>query len=436
MNIIIILALNVLLYAKSLKLNYVSDDLQVLKFPPPIKNKWHKRFLWLIGSYKFIPPIDHLLTLVFHALVSVFIYLAFGSSQLSFIAALLFTANPANNQGSIWIAGRGYVIPSLMLLISLYLPILAPFLFWGMGYFVAGYLAPLALLGSKNAYLLAIMPFYWIFWWKKFRGDVHRKLVKETVVEDSKINLKKFILAIKTMGFYFTLGIVPFRLTFYHSFLQSCAGNEIMKKRAYKLCKFFWFGILAICLFIYLLTKGWNLTTYGLLWFFINIAPFCNFRRVQQEISERYLYLPNVGLMLALGSLIYQNQILVAVFLTMYITRLLTFYIRAYQDDYWLMESAVYEDPGAWYAWHIRGFKRWEVQSYREALTMWVMAQMLDPKEFKLLFNIAVVLKLLKKDAESAEFLKKAEENIIPGQEKDANELIRQFKTGTMPLVI
>jgi hypothetical protein len=67
---------------------------------------------------------------------------------------------------------------------------------------------------------------------------------------------------------------------------------------------------------------------------------------------------------------------------------------------------------------------------------MWVMAKLLDPKEFKILMNIAIVLKLLKKHEEAEHYLKLAEQNIIPGQEKQANELISQFKKGYGNLII
>lgn len=435
-SIIIILAVNVILYAKTLRLGYVCDDIPTHQNPPKMNNKWHKYFCWIIGSYKHNTYLDHFLTLIIHALVGCFIYTAFGSNHVSFIAALLFSANPANNQGSVWISGRGYSLPSLMLLISITMPILTPFLFWGMGYFNIGYVAPLTIIGSNKAYLLGIMPFVWWYWYKNFKYNVIFKMTHEGADEDKKIHFNKVILAIKTVGFYLFFCLIPFKLTFFHSFAQACAGNDIMKARAYTIKdKFFWIGLGAIGIFIYLCTKGWSITTYGLLWFFISIAPFSNFRRIQQEIAERYVYLPNIGLMLALASLISTYPVIIAIFLTLYITRLAVLY-NLYKDDYWLVETSTYEDQTAWYAWHMRGFKRWDNQSYREALTMWVMAKLLDPKEFKVLMNIAIVLKLLKKHDEAEAYLKEAEKNIIPGQEKEAKELIANFRKGSAQLLL
>jgi len=436
-RIIIILAFNVILFARTLKYSYTSDDLPTWRTPPKFKNKWHKWLLWIIAGYKTgKTKYEHLATLIIHALAGVFIYTAFGASNVSFFAALLFSVNPANNQGSIWISGRGYVLPPLMLLISLSMPFLAPICLWAMGYFNLGFVSPLGLVGSNKAYLLALMPFIWLFWLKKFKKDVKEKLDFEQVVEDRKFHFGKIILAIKTIGFYFALGLIPFRITFYHSFLQSCAGNEIMKKRAYTMKdKFFWIGLGAIGLFIYLVLQKWTLTTYGLWWFFIMIAPFCNIKRLQQEIAERYLYSPLIGLMLALSSLIINYPIVIAVFLTIYITKFNTI-MRMYTDDYWLLETAVIEDHQAWFAWHMRGRKRWDVQSYKEALIMWVMAKLISPKEFKVLYNIAVVLRLLKKDQEAEAYIQLAEANVIKGQEEQMKVIIDNFRKGKMGLLV
>jgi len=305
-----------------------------------------------------------------------------------------------------------------------------------MGYFNLGFVAPLGLVGSNKAYLLALMPFIWLFWFKKFKKDVKEKIAFEQADEDKKFHFGKIILAIKTIGFYFALGLIPFRITFYHSFLQSCAGNEIMKKRAYTMKdKFFWIGLGIIIFWIIYSLHKWDILSYGLWWFFIMIAPFSNIKRLQQECAERYLYMSLIGLMLALTSIIINYPIVITIFLTMYIAKFL-FIMRMYQDDYWLLEFAVIEDHQAWFAWHMRGRKRWDVGSYKEALIMWVMAKLISPKEFKILYNISVVLRLLKKDKEAEEYLKLAEANIIKGQEEDVKIIIANYRLGKMGLLV
>ena len=50
------------------------------------------------------------------------IYLALGKNNLSFLTAILFSINPVNIQGSVWISGRNYVISSILTLAMFMFP--------------------------------------------------------------------------------------------------------------------------------------------------------------------------------------------------------------------------------------------------------------------------------------------------------------------------
>ena len=128
-------------------------------------------------------------------------------------------------------------------------------------------------------------------------------------------------------------------------------------------------------------------------------------------------------------------EAILAVFLTFYAAR--TYYtVGMYKDDYFLTEFAVIEDPHAWWAWHCRAMKRWDTQSYKEALILWVMAKMISPKEFKVLMNIAACLRLLNNHKEADEYLRLAEENIIAGQEKASLGFIAEHRAGKLPILL
>jgi tetratricopeptide (TPR) repeat protein len=180
---------------------------------------------------------------------------------------------------------------------------------------------------------------------------------------------------------------------------------------------------------------GWNNISWGLLWWTICIAPYLNIFRMQQELAERYVYLANVGLMFVLANLIINYPFIITAFLVFYATRLY-YYMPAYTDDYWLIEYSVREEPGSWFAWHLRGHKRLEQGCLREALNMFVMAKMLSPKEFKILFNIGIILKMIKQDKEAERFFEEAAKNIIEGQEIEAKNLLYEAKTGKLPLLL
>jgi hypothetical protein len=298
------------------------------------------------------------------------------------------------------------------------------------------YFAMFGYLGSDKYYLLFFAPLIWFVCFKRFKREVDVRRQNEAVAHDKVISWQKIIIAVKTYGYYFALCVIPFRLSWYHSFMQSGAGggNVIEKQKAVKLSWPFWIGLSLIGYLIYSLFN-WNIIAWGILWLTVCIAPFLNLYRMQQEIAERYCYVANIGVMLALSLVL--PPVAMACFFGIYISMLLK-HIPAYTDDYWLVEYSTMNSPDAWFAWHMRAHKRWVQQSYREALNMWVMAKMISPKEFKILFNIAVVLKILGNMKESAEYMAQAKANIIKGQEELSLNLIREYERaegGKMPLL-
>ena len=449
-----IVVVNLALYLKTLRFKFVSDDFSCWKNPPVAKNPWHKLWLQISGQMKIYAKsvrfavankklymaivrceeIEHLLALFLHIAICISIYFAFGASWVSFIAAMLYSVNPVNNQGTIWPSGRGYVFPILGVLLAMALPLASPlFLFCGTWY-TAGFLAPLALIGSTKWYILASMPIIWYLHSRKFTKAVKNKQAMENFDEDKIVHPKKLILGVKSFGFYLFLCIIPFRITFYHNFLQSSAGS--MKHKNYTLCRYFWLGLTAIATWVYFaMTAPWNPLLWATLAFFITIGPFCNIVRANQEIAERFAALPNVFLMYALAQVIAIYPAIFAAFLAFYATR--TFYtLTMYKDEYFITEVAVIEDPHAWWAWHCRAMKRWDTQSYKEALILWVMAKLISPNEFKVLINIATCLRLLKNDAEADQYLALAEANIVPGQEENARQFISDHRKGKLPILL
>lgn len=454
-HISLIVLVNLILYIKTLRFRFVSDDFSVWKNPPVAKNPLHKLWLQATGQMKIYAKsvlfvrshgknymaiarkeeLEHLFAILLHIAICVAMYLAFGASWVSFVAAMLYSVNPVNNQGTIWPSGRGYVYPILFWLLATILPVyLAPLSLLASCWYTAGFLPPLALIGSPWWYLLGFMPIVWWLHSKKFTKAVQNKQNMETFDEDKIVHPKKLILGVKTFGFYLFLCVIPFRITFYHNFLQSSAGS--MKHKNYTLCRYFWLGLTAIATWVYFaITAPWNPLLWATLAFFIVIVPFCNIVRANQEIAERFAAFPNVFLMYALAQVIATYPSIFTAFLAFYATR--TFYtLKMYQDEYYITEVAICEDEQAWWAWHCRAMKRWDTQSYKEALILWVRANMISPNEFKLLINIATCLRLLGNNEEADAYVNKAEANMVAGQEASAREFIEQHRKGKLPILL
>lgn len=435
-RVAIILLVNLLFFSKTITYGYCSDDLTSFRNPVKFRNKWEKFFLQLNGALKIDQQMDHFITIVIHALTCVFIYISFGASDTSFLASLLFCFNPVNNQGSVWMSGRGYVVPTLMLLMAMVVPYLSVVFFTVSAFYNIGYIMPLILLGSGVWWCVLTLPIAWLIHFKQFKGNVNAKMKQEMFDDDKTFKPRKIILAIKTYGFYLVHALVPIKTTFYHSFLQSLAGNEIMQKRAYSIDRYFFIGVISISTALwYIFTHRWDLISFSILWWTVGIAPFLNLARMNQEISERYVYFPCVGLMFILATVLSAYPVLAAVFVTMYATKM-WFFMDSFQDDYYLVENSCMNAPDAWYVWHIRGMHRWNNGSYKEALVLWTMAKLISPKEMKVLFNIATVLRIAGHNKEAEAFLAEAEQNIPKGQEEQSKEYFKKWRAGTMAVLL
>lgn len=421
---IVVLA-NLLFYFKTLSYKYCSDDI-----PSYGRGKSRaklKHWLYVLeGREKTTPHIDHFITMMIHTLVCLFIYLGFGANDISFLAALLFSFNPANNQGSVWISGRTYALPTLGLTMLMAFPKMAIILLAGICYFNSGFTAPLIFAGSPHPWILWFLPLAWFMNVGRFRKNVMGKVKMEMFDEDRKIHPKKLILFTKTFGWYLWHSLFPTKNTFYHAFLQSLAG--CMSDKGYTLCRWFWFGLISgISAITYMIIHPWDLTNFAVLWFCFTIAPFCNLMRIHQEIAERYMYLPLVGAMYFLANFLVGYPVISAMFLTMYATRM-WFYMDAYQDDYYLVENSALASPNSWFALHVKAMKRWDAGSHQEALIYWNMARGISPKEFKVNFNLGTAMMTFGQVERAEEFYKVAMENIPKGQEKQSKELYKTIK--------
>jgi Tfp pilus assembly protein PilF len=131
------------------------------------------------------------------------------------------------------------------------------------------------------------------------------------------------------------------------------------------------------------------------------------------------------------------SQIALYIFIALsvfYITRLM-YTMMMYKDDHWMVEYSVMEDPSAWYAWHFRALKRLEAGSVHEALCMWVMARMLSPQEFKVIYNIASVLNTLGRNKEARQWLDEAQKYVIKGQEETSFGILKNARNGKWGII-
>jgi hypothetical protein len=373
MKILLIILVNLLIYYRFISYEYVSDDIPTYKGK---KNKY----------------IEHTFNLIIHILNCLLIYFVFGHNNISFFASLFFAINPVNLQGGLWIGGRHYGISTVLVL------------------------AGVLILGIK-------------FWWipfvllilSKLDGYIKKYKTPNAINAPMKfIQIRKIIPFIKTYGYYFRLCIFPWRLGFYHTFLFGLNINKEYDKKYYKLNLDFWVGLVLLGSTIYFVQYQ-----FGLLWFFAFIMPWCNFITVTQTITERYVYVANVGMMFFLASVLPYPINLMLV--SGYAVR--NWFIQPmYSHEYWIKHYNISEMKDNFHLWNNIGYDYAIRGDIGAALDHFFEARKFNPNEYKINLNIANMFIFLKQSDKAEEFIKYAEKGVYEGAQDEQLSYIQKTK--------
>src|SRR3990167_4087723 len=125
--------------------------------------------------------------------------------------------------------------------------------------------------------------------------------------QSTSLSLRKPIVVLKTIAYYFYLAIWPAKLGLYHTW-----GFHYDKEVE----RWDWrssFGLLLVSLSIYFLLVGGPEVKLGIAWFYCFLFLFLNWITAQQWVTERYLYIPVIGLCL-ISSLYLPPMIYVLIF--------------------------------------------------------------------------------------------------------------------------
>jgi|GEM_PF-6815541 hypothetical protein len=450
---ILIFTLVLLVFWKTIFYGLCVDDVQLWKnsnklrkiknnppaYTPELTASNPIQYLWWHFSYTRLKSkkLAHLFTLLFHAANSIMIYYAFGSNSVSFMAAVLFAVNPAGTQGSVWMSARGYSIATLTALLMWVFPAYAPILYF-FNFAIAA--------TNFNFILTPAMFILSDYWWYIFlipAGALtflwyYKKLIGPRWGGSTKIMTAfkpvKIILYFKTLGYYFLMGLMPFRLGIYHKFLYSYGLSDKDNKECHRIDGYFFLGLTVMSILICNIKNIYtDQAVFGLFWFVLFISQWCNVITIQQSIAERYIYLPLVGLMLMMSNLLakipvedsglYLQTIVTTAFFVYYLVRTI-FHIPAYKDEMAQADSNIMNYPDLYSCYTWKGLLEKKAGHNFIALETWFKGWKLRKNDFRLNNNIAVMLTDMGhlKDAEA--FLENAEKNIIPEQREAAMSFI------------
>ena len=417
------------------KYHYVCDDLAIIlqtKIEKP-KNKL-KMFLMMLHGKAYWEDeglIQHSIPIILHIIASSLIYCVFGHNPVSLLASVLFLVHPCHTEMSIWLSAKGYSMTAIWIMLAFHFPLLAIFIFLVPGVIcVSGIFAPLLFLIKPSFInILAVLSIYTVYTHSKWIFNKEKNLkLKGFEGNDTalKINPYKLIIALKFYGYYFVNCIFGLSYTFYQSYMEDFLDTQEGIKKGHKIDGYFFVGLFFAGLLIYsLITNPFSVFTLGLFWATVNIAMWCNFISTgQQYIANRYCYLPNIGLMLAISSVIIHYPIVIGALIGWYLARLIPS-IKQFENVYWHFFYQVYNQPKLYYSWINMGCLNFARGNFKAAMGDFSQALMLRPYNFKAMFNLSscfIGLGDLPKAIKCFEDAKKCD---IYGQEKKAEVVIK-----------
>lgn len=258
----------------------------------------------------------HVLSIVCQSVAVILLYhflLTITTPQVAILTVLLFIVHPTCVQAVGWPSAIGYILSLICISASLNIA------HWTMAQsnqwmFIGGILG-LAFFQIWGVYAQAIPMFTWVILlvlgqWQMalvsaiFSGlaasrnlreyVVHRKeeFKKQKMEASTSLSFRKPIVALKTLAYYVYLAIWPSRMGLYHQWgFHFEKKIELWDWRA--IC-----GLLFLSLSVYFAFVSPIEIRLGIVWFIVFLTLFLNWITAQQWVTERYLYIPVIGLCL------------------------------------------------------------------------------------------------------------------------------------------
>ncbi len=426
-------------YWHAIYCGFVSDDIEGLQNYDGKLKKFDYGHLnkWLL--YKLLdksPVRNHLFSIILHNANVILLFsflITFIPIKLAFYACLLFAVHPVCTQAVAWISSRGYPI-SLFLcltgfnLLSMAKPEPNSFLFalltiaYGAVYYISieaqfAVLTTFVLQAFFGNYFFSAIGF--VISLVAGAGIIkevigvrtgvfkEQNLTKSTIFKPQKI-----IVAIKSIAYYTRLCIFPKRLGLYHKFEYHYSDKTEKED------KWFWFGFIILTGLITGFILGNTIVKFAILWYLAYIFIFLNWITIHQFVSERYVYIPTIGICLliayglsSLDTLLFRGApVLVALAGGLYLMRTLV-HLPTYNEEVSFYQSNVWNFPDSEVAFGNLGVTYMKCNLISSAIDMWQIAIKINPTYDVAHYNISSVYKQ-KGDLNGARgFLQKAVES-------------------------
>jgi hypothetical protein len=364
---------------------------------------------------------------------------------------MIFAANPCNINGVAWLNGIGYSLCGTCALVMI---LNQTFMF--IPYFltlwlhVVSFTAPFYILvchySHLNALYAVILVIGYLIVGKLFKWQLPLAKVQKNATVVSRwnevkaerfkaIDFRKLIFVIRTYSFYFWKGVFPLRLGLYPTFGYGYGVIKQETKRLESIDGVFIFDFLTVCMNVFLITKFWGSPiSQGLLFWNILIAPFLNLIILQQTIADRYCYVPNIGLSVAVASALNFTP-MPSLFFGLYIGMLATklwLFLPAYKSMDALIDHNLYDYPTSEAGWNWKGVLENVNGRFFSSIHYWAIGLRHEPNSFRLNFNISQALAKMGLVKEAKVYFDQAERGLPEDIVKANEETLRKSEEAFM----
>ncbi|MFA5217171.1 hypothetical protein [Sulfuricurvum sp.] len=455
MEIILIFAFTIAIYFRTIFYSIIVDDIKVYNNIITYMRLWNpkrgdktlpktlktmvKEFFRELGTRTYgggtfgpHPWLDHMLCIYTTACLGALIYMVFGYNQISFFAALLYVANPANHQASMWLNGRRYAISAiLVMLMMLFKPFGIVFypctFFWN---HALAFFAPILYMDIAPWLPLLIVP---VFLWKRKELCVRIKARMDRILckEQRVFGPARIIIIVKSFGFYFFNMLAPGRVLINNPSLYWWGITKEKNDQCYSFNLEFLKGLIAVGLSAFLM---FYFTGYmRIMWVFtvLSILQWSAITSSVQINADRYMAVPIVFMMFFLSHLInmlpFSGYVYVGI-VVYYVTQLHVCMVM-YKTIDW------YQRYQMFYAPQIAKPRFNRIDFYFKQgrfLTAWYLIEeglQNMPNDFLLLYQAGVALSQIGNLKQAIEFIDQAEKNMYLGQEVEQKRILDDLRT-------
>jgi len=416
---------------------YVSDDIEgLLRYDgKPKDHSYGAMIKWL--TFKLFGRdmhSHHFFSVALHMANAVLLYLFLIAlpipAPIPFFASVIFAIHPVTVQSVGWVSGRGYPISLFLTLLSFNLSTFVPFannqvhlglltIAYGILYFISVH-ALFAAIGTF-AIQLFLGNYFLAFIGVIVTVGMGAGIIKEVVGLRAKVfaeqNLsnctylkwQKIIVVFKTLGYYTMLCVFPKRMGLYHTY------NYHYNEKTEKEDKTFWLGLVVLTSLVAGFIYGPFVMRLAVIWYVAYMFVFLNWITIHQFVSERYCYIPIIGvcLMIAYGCSLLPVAVGIPLFWLiagLYLMRTWA-HIPTFFDEVSFYQSNIWNFPESEVAFGNLGVTYVNCNLIGSAIDVWLIATKINPDYDVAWYNLVSVFRQRGDLGKAHEFLKKSVES-------------------------